>query len=75
MNPDDDVPHEHCQYVQELEESMRTLRSELSALLLKTNELMQQLQQEKNLKDFSLNRFKNDDKKIFHTGFVSFGMI
>ena len=38
MKPDDaDLPHEHCQCVQELQESIKTLRSELSALLLKTN--------------------------------------
>ena len=76
MNSDDaDLPHEHCQCVQDLQESIKTLRSELSASLLKSNQLMQQLQQEKNRKDFSLDRFKNDDKKIrFYTGFVSFGM-
>ena len=75
MNPDADVPHEHCQFVQELEESMKTLRSKLSASLLKTNDLIQQLQQEKNRKEFSLDCFKNEDKKIrFYTGFVSFGM-
>ena len=62
MNSDDtDLPHEHCQCVQDLQESIKTLRSELSASLLKTNQLMQQLQQEKNRKDFSLDRFKNDE--------------
>ena len=52
MSPDDaDLPHEHCQCVQDLQGSIKTLRSELSASLLKTNQLIQQLQQEKNRKD------------------------
>ena len=60
---------------QELQESMKTLGNELSASLLKTNQLTQQLQREKNRKDFSLLCFKNHDNKIrFYTGFVSFGM-
>lgn len=43
----------------------------MSASLLKTNQLTQQLQQKKNQKDFSLDCFKNDNKKIcIYTGFV-----
>ena len=52
MSPDDaDLPHEHCQCVQDLQGSIKALRSELSASLLKTNQLIQQLQQQKNRKD------------------------
>ena len=40
MNPDDDaLPHEHCQCVHELQKSIKTLRSELSASRLKTHHL------------------------------------
>ena len=75
MNPDDDdLPHKHCQCVQELQESIQTLRSELSASLLQTNQLAQQLQQEKNRKMFSSDRFKNDNKKIRFYTFSFFGM-
>ena len=45
----------------------------MSAPLLKINQLTQQLQQDKNQKDFSLDCFKNDDKKIrFYTGIIYF---
>ena len=76
VNSDDtDLLHEHGQCLQELHESVKTLRSELSTLHFNTNQLMQQLQQEKNRRDFSLDRFKHDDKKmLFYTGFSSFRM-
>ena len=45
INPDDaDLPNGNCQCVQDLQESIKTLRSELSVSLLKTNQLTQQLQ-------------------------------
>ena len=72
VNPDDaDLPNEHCQCAHKLQESIKTLRSKLSASFLQKTVNAATLAREE-LIDFSLDSFKNDDKICFYTGFVMF---
>ena len=76
------MQHEHCKCVESLQETVESLKdeiatitSELVACQRRESELKEDIAKERSRCDFSLDRFKNDNKKIrLYTGFTTYGM-
>ena len=74
--------HDHCDCVESLQRTVESLQrdvdylqSERIAEQAKEKELLHQLEDEKTRRDFCLDRFKSNDKKMrYYTGFVTYGM-
>jgi len=74
-NTSADKQHDHCECVESLQHGIAYLQSERIAEQAKGRELVHMLVEEKARRDFCLDRFKSDDKKIrYYTGFVTYGM-
>jgi len=74
-NTSADKQHDHCECVASLQRDIAYLQSERIAEQAKGRELVHMLVEEKASRDFCLDRFKSDDKKIrYYTGFVTYGM-
>ena len=69
------LQHDHRECVESLQHDIAYLQSERIAEQAKGRELVHMLVEEKARRDFCLDRFKSDDKKIrYYTGFVTYGM-
>ena len=74
--------HDHCDCVESLQRTVESMQRDVDCLQsqriaeqAKKKELLHQLEDEKVRRDFCLDRFKSDDKKMrYYTGFVTYGM-
>ena len=72
--------HDHCDCVESLKRTVESMQHDVDYLLSERiaeqameKELLHQLEEEKARRDFCLDRFKSDDKKMrYYTGFVTY---
>ena len=70
-----DLPHEHCVYMEALHQDVEELKREMYIYRAKEEQLLHCLEEEKGRRDFCLDRFKGNHRKIrYYTGFVTFGL-
>ena len=76
------VQHEHCDCVEALQGTVESLQREVDYLQseriveqAKETELLHQLEKERARRDFCIDRFKGDNRKMrYYTGFLTYGM-